>query len=459
MTSSTASSRRSRPFARSALDRMLIKAIRLRLVIAPAIATLALTFGFLEPTRWRKHTLVGVVALMMGLSVVEWLRYLRFGLSGFLVPLNVLLTVAAQLAFLTATGGLFSPVFPIVLMMVVITGLLAELSTLLALLAIAVPYLWLLAFVHTGIVPFGSLVPELFGGAQPLEQGAAPFFAAALYTLMLSAVARVARGLQQLFEELFNEAVEERDRSLALHAEQNRTLTLLTSEIAHELKNPLASIKGLSALVAKDVQGRAAERTQVLRGEVDRMQTILDEFLNFSRPLVPLSLASTDLGVLVRDVARLHEGSAAERGVRIELAVDADVKLACDPRKVRQVLINLVQNALEASPAHELIDLRVESRPNSVRVVVRDRGPGLSPQLGERVFEAGVTSKEHGSGIGLVVARSLARQHGGEVELSQAEGGGLVAALELPRAVPATNAAEAPVEAAPTAHPHAEASR
>jgi signal transduction histidine kinase len=454
----SSSTPRSRPFARSALDRMLIKAIRLRLVIAPVIASLALTFAFLEPTPWRKRVLVGVVAGMISLSVVEWLRYLKFGLSAFLVPLNVLLTVVAQLALLSASGGLFSPVFPIVLMMVVITGLLAELGTLLALLAITIPFLWLLAFVHAGLIPFGSLVPELFGGAQPLERGYAPFVAAALYTLMLCAVARVARGLQQLFEELFNEAVEERDRSLALHAEQSRTLTLLTSEIAHELKNPLASIKGLSALVAKDVQGRAAERTQVLRGEVDRMQTILDEFLNFSRPLVPLSLASTDLGALVRDVARLHEGSAAERGVRLELAIDGGVTLACDPRKVRQVLINLVQNALEASPAQETIDLRVESRPNSVRVVVCDRGPGLSPQLGERVFEAGVTSKEHGSGIGLVVARSLARQHGGEVALTQGESGGLVATLELPRAVPATETAAAP-ESAHAAQPQTGLSR
>jgi signal transduction histidine kinase len=329
---------------------------------------------------------------------------------------------------------------------------------LLALLFVTVPYLWFLALVHAGVVPLGSLVPELFGGAQPLEQGPAPFVSAALYTVILIAAARVARALQQLFEELFNEALEERDRSLALHAEQSRTLTMLTSEIAHELENPLASIKGLSALVAKDVHGRAAERTQVLRGEVDRMQTILDEFLNFSRPLVPLILADTDLGALARDVARLHEGSAAERGVRIELVSEAAVSLACDPRKVRQVLINLVQNALEASPAQSMIDLTVERAANGVRVAVRDRGPGLSAQLGERVFEAGVTSKEYGSGIGLVVARSLARQHGGDVTLKEAADGGLTATLELPRHPPEDRAAAAPASSRSVA-PQAELSR
>lgn len=444
---STAS--RSRPFAHTTLERMMTKAIRVRLVLAPALASLALSFAFFEPTPWRKSVLVSSVAVLIGLSFVEWLRYLKFGLSAVLVPVNVLLTVVAQLALLTASGGLFSPVFPAVLIMAMLTALLAELGTVLALLALAVPYLWLLAFVHRSGAPVPSLLPELYGGAQPLEHGAAPYVAATLYTLMLAAVARVGRALQEVFEEVFGEALQERDRSLALHAEQSRTLTLLTSEIAHELKNPLASIKGLGALVAKDVQGRAAERTSVLRGEVDRMQTILDEFLNFSRPLVPLSLSLTDLGALARDVARLHEGSADERGVSLEVQADPDARLACDARKMRQVLINLLQNALEASPRGGVVELRVESNAAGVRVAVVDQGPGLSPQLGERVFEAGVTSKDHGSGMGLVVARALARQHGGEVALEPGVNGGLVAYVRLPRTPAAPQApAAASAEAA-----------
>jgi signal transduction histidine kinase len=431
--SSPPSPRKARTFARTALDRMLTQAIRIRLVIAPALGSLALTFAFFEPTAWRKQLLVSCVALLTGLSVVEWLRYRKLGLSAVLVPLNVLLTVVAQLGLLTASGGLFSPVFPAVLIMVMLTALLTELSTLIALLALIVPYLWLLAFVHRHGAPVHTLLPEVFGGTQAIERGPAPFMVATLYTVFLSASARVGRALQQLFDELFGEAVQERDRSLALHAEQSRTLTMLTSEIAHELKNPLASIKGLGALVAKDVQGRAAERIAVLRGEVDRMQTILDEFLNFSRPLVPLSLARTDLAALARDVARLHEGSASERGVELEVLAEGATELACDPRKVRQVLINLVQNALEASPHGSRVQLRVTSSAGDVQVAVIDQGPGLPPQLDDRVFEAGVTSKEHGSGIGLVVARSLARQHGGEVELAPGPVAGVVASLRLPQ--------------------------
>jgi signal transduction histidine kinase len=250
---------------------------------------------------------------------------------------------------------------------------------------------------------------------------------------MFSGAAAVSSGLQALFQDLFSQAVQERDRSLALHAEQSRTLTVLSSEIAHELKNPLASIKGLAALVAKDSEGRAKERITVLRGEVDRMQTILDEFLNFSRPLVPLHLSQTDMSELAHDVARLHEGSAAERGIAIDVEAPAQAALACDARKVRQVLINLVQNALDASPRGERVILRVEERAQSLRTSIIDRGKGLAPELKDRLFEAGVTSKQHGSGIGLVVARSLCRQHGGEVTLSDNPSGGAIAVLELPK--------------------------
>jgi len=410
---------------------MLARAIRMRLVMAPTLGSLALTFAYFEPARWRRTLLCLSVTLMLSLSYVEFVRSRKLGLSAVQVPLNVLLTVVGQLGLVTGSGGLFSPVVPAVIVMHLITSLLDARSARLLQLLIT-PYVWLLACTHRFGWPVPSLLPALFGDAHSIEQGHAPWLAAGLFTIMLFATGRVGSALQQVFESLFKEAMRERDRSLSLHAEQNRVLTLLTSEIAHELKNPLASVKGLGALVAKDVSGRTAERMQVLRGEVDRMQTILDEFLNLSRPLVPLSISETNLSELTREVALLHEGSASERGVQIDVEGPSHALLRCDQRKVRQVLINLLQNALDVSPRGSQITMRVQSVATGMRVQISDRGPGLSPQIEQRAFEAGVTSKEHGSGIGLVVARSLARQHGGEVDLTNREGGGLIAGLELP---------------------------
>ena len=162
------------------------------------------------------------------------------------------------------------------------------------------------------------------------------------------------------------------------------------------------------------------------------MQEILESLLNFSRPLVPLAMEEVEAGALAEDVARMHEGAAVERGLRVRVE-DSGARLTCDPRKVRQVLVNLVQNAIHASPDGADVVLAVETRDEAVRFEVLDRGAGIAPGVRTRLFEAGVTTKDEGSGIGLVVARSIARQHGGELSLDDREGGGCRAVLSLPR--------------------------
>jgi signal transduction histidine kinase len=104
----------------------------------------------------------------------------------------------------------------------------------------------------------------------------------------------------------------------------------------------------------------------------------------------------------------------------------------CDPNKVKQVLINLVQNALDASPEGGELQVSVESGADDVVLVVEDEGPGIDGELGD-VFQPGITSKSGGSGIGLTIARALARQHGGELTLARRDGKGIRAELRLPK--------------------------
>jgi signal transduction histidine kinase len=429
-------------FRQEARDRAFARLVWFRLLVVPVLGVVAFSFALFEPTPWRRVVLATVVVVLGLLSVVEWLRYTRRGLGVVQVPFNVAAVAAGQLAFVLATGGLFSPVVPALIMVAGIGAILIERRTMLLIVALVhLPALWAMAYVHATGHPVDSLVPALFGDAGTLEHGVLPWLAATAYTGMLVVATRIGLLVRTLFEDLFDEGMRERDERLALHAEQSRALTALSGEIAHELKNPLASVKGLSALVAKDLEGKSAERMSVLRREVDRMQDTLEELLDFSRPLVPLAMEDVELGALSREVARLHEGSAAERSIAIVVSAGAPVRVRCDPRKVRQVLINLVQNALDASPPGDRVEIAVGGTGDGVgdgaRLEVRDRGPGVDAELGDRVFEAGVTTKEHGSGIGLVVARSVARQHGGDLVLSAREGGGCVAELTLP-AAPAT---------------------
>lgn len=213
-------------------------------------------------------------------------------------------------------------------------------------------------------------------------------------------------------------------------AAQASELRAWSGEVAHELKNPLAGIKGLAQLMQLD-PSRAPERLELLLGEVDRMRGILDEFLNFSRPFVGAAQEIVDLGELCREVVAVHEGIAAARQVRLMAPADS-LEVRCDPRKMKQILMNLLQNALEASSEGGEVQVAIGVEKGFASVRVMDRGCGLSLAIARRTFQRGVTSKANGSGFGLTIARTLAEQHGGSLRLSIRDGGGCIAELLLP---------------------------
>jgi signal transduction histidine kinase len=156
--------------------------------------------------------------------------------------------------------------------------------------------------------------------------------------------------------------------------------------------------------------------------------------LTLSRPVMPLEVAAVDPRGLCDDVAALHEGVAAERGVRLEVRGPRGLALAADARKLTQILTNLLQNALDASPEGGVIALEAEADDGGVALRVLDRGAGLPAAIAGRAFEPGVTGKPDGSGLGLAIARSLARQHGGDLALHARDGGGTSAVVHLPGA-------------------------
>lgn len=436
---------------RQEMSRLFGLLARARLALIPVLVGFLAWVWWIDPQGWRLLVLLAFVPAMTAVFVLELRRWQRRGLSRHAIDRNLGIAVVGILVISTVSGGLESPFLPIMVVVTVAIGLFATPAWATWLMLLEIVGVWTFAVLLQTRGDLWLRLPALDGGRPPMP--ARVFTLALIFTVLLVVARAVGRSVRRAFDLMLRRTLRAQGESLRAHAERAEELTALSAEIAHELKNPLASVKGLAGLLSGQLpEGKGAERLAVLRREVDRMQSILDEFLNFSRPLVPLALGTHDLAALCREVEALHEGLALEREVRLEVVGDGHVPARCDPRKVKQVLINLVQNALDAAPPGSAVTLEaVAAAGGGAVALVMDRGQGLDAALGGKVFEPGVTTKEAGSGLGLTIARALARQHGGDLHLEAREGGGTVARLTLPaepgaaERVPCADASAGPV--------------
>ncbi|MGV3623169.1 MAG: sensor histidine kinase [Archangium sp.] len=416
----------------AAMDDLFRRGLKLRLYLAPFIFLSIAALLAWDPAPWRRVAVVAAVCMALGRLVYEFFRAKKYGIER--TRLSALLPVPALLLIvvLTVSGGVDSPMLPILPMVTVFVALFISFRFA-AVFAVSAAVLVCVLAVLAQHAAIPALIPEAFGGGTRSSPTDTMLFARAFFgcVAVLWGVA-VGWVMRVGFHAAIRKAIDAREEVLRTHVETTRTLTTLAAEIAHELKNPLASVKGLAALVDRDVDGKAKERIEVLRREVDRMQEILESFLTYTRPVVPLDVAPVKLSSLVEEIIALHEGVSVERSVSFRLDARPDVEVKADAKKLKQVLINLVQNALDVTPAGGVIDVVVAREAGGARISVMDRGTGVDDV--ERAFQPGHTTKEKGSGLGLTVSRLVARQHGGDVSLVQREGGGTLAALSLPHA-------------------------
>ena len=419
---------------RQEVNRLFGRAVGIRLYFVPIMMGVAVALAWTDPQPWRTWLVGSVAFLAVAFFAVEALRARRLGIERLSLRTNLGVVALGTACMALGTGGLTSPLLLLMPVVAITFGLFLDPPAIFA--AVGFQVVVAAGFAALGLATSMPVALPALGQATRLSL----LVDWGLLTFLLVGGAGLGRVVRKTFDGMVRRALSAQEESLRAYQEREAELSALAAEIAHELKNPLASVKGLAALLAPAVaDARSAERLSVLRREVDRLQSILDEFLNFSRPLVPLALGSTDLGAIAREVAMLHEGMARDRGVVV--LVHGTGRARCDPRKVKQVLINLVQNALDASPSGEAVEIEVQDGAASARLSVLDRGAGLDPALGGRVFEPGVTTKAGGSGLGLTVARAIARQHGGELRLAERDGGGLRAELSLPAGAAAEVAA------------------
>ena len=219
-------------------------------------------------------------------------------------------------------------------------------------------------------------------------------------------------------------------------AEQKRRLAELgevSALMAHEIRNPLAAIKGAAQFLQGEIrQAPATEYISLLLEEIERLNAAVSDVQYFVRP-VEIEGHPTDLNRLVEALVRRQEAGAPS-GVKLETRLAGELPpVHGDPRLISQVLLNLVKNAIEAVGESGVV--RIETHPahnGAVTVAVRDTGPGISEQVATRLFDPYVTTKTRGLGLGLALSRRIAEAHGGTLKVGHPEGGGAEFRLELP---------------------------
>jgi two-component system sensor histidine kinase HydH len=230
-----------------------------------------------------------------------------------------------------------------------------------------------------------------------------------------------------------------REERLSLALGQIRRLQSVGAKVAHELKNPLAAVKGLVQLVARAPDGdRSRERLDVVLGEISRMEVILHEYLSFARPLEDLVPQPVDVADVAEDVAAVLAGRADQGKVALSVA-GPSIRLRADPRRLKEALLNLVANAIEFTPSGGRVDIEVapDGR-GGARIQVRDSGRGIAPDDLARVGTSFFTTRDTGTGLGVVLAKNVVAQHGGTFHLDSAPGRGTTVTIQLPSEPPAS---------------------
>lgn len=229
----------------------------------------------------------------------------------------------------------------------------------------------------------------------------------------------------------------------AADAEALSAMGTLATSLAHEIRNPLNAANLQLHLLSRAVDKLAPDdvtragmhkRIEIVGSEIARLSRLLTEFLELARPR-GIARQPVHVGELVESILTLERGAAEERRVRIVKDIDQERSVALgDAEKLKQVVLNLVVNALEAMRDGGTLTAKVYSKEKDVYFELEDTGPGIEPSVLAQVFDPFFTTKEGGTGLGLSIVRKIVDQHAGDVRVESEKGKGARVTVLLPSA-------------------------
>jgi two-component system sensor histidine kinase HydH len=245
-------------------------------------------------------------------------------------------------------------------------------------------------------------------------------------------------------EETARELREQADRIIRIEGQLRRserlsTLGELAAMLAHEIRNPLGSIRGATEIIGDDYKpgDRKAEFVQIIIQESDRLNRVVENFMRLGR--VPQSpMITCDIMEELQAVVTLARLEATGLGVTLNLEGTRLPMMEADGERLRQAFLNLVLNALQATPAggHVTVGASVRNpspdSPGVIEIVVADTGKGIPPDVLQNVFHPFFTTKEAGTGLGLAITKKIIDAHGGTIAIESESGKGTVVRVSLP---------------------------
>lgn len=231
-------------------------------------------------------------------------------------------------------------------------------------------------------------------------------------------------------------SVHKKNEAKLVNSEKLALVGQLAAGVAHEIRNPLTTLTGFTKmLLNKSSDAITSQYLIIMSSELDRISAIVNEYMDLARPNEKINIQLTDLKEIIQSVIHLVTTQAVLKNIQISFSVNPSIEtsILCESNKIKQVLINIIQNAIDSMDKGIItIELEHCATDDMISIIIRDQGCGISKERKDHLFTPFYTTKEKGTGLGLMVSKSIIENHQGEIRVESVINKGTTVSILLP---------------------------